>query len=116
MGEVTFGDIKAEFEHRVDAGEFIGVAQRPGAPGRAFTTREMIDLGARDDRADARGTASTQSALSQRDDARTSRHDHPHLNERPARRGRADPGEPRPGHGAGRRGRRREDDRPRRGS
>ena len=36
--------IKAEFEQRVDAGEFIGVAQRPGAPGRAFTTREMIDL------------------------------------------------------------------------
>ena len=25
-------------------GEFIGVAQRLGAPGRAFTTREMIDL------------------------------------------------------------------------
>jgi conjugative relaxase-like TrwC/TraI family protein len=44
MGQVPVGAIRAEFEARVTAGEFIGVAQPPGAPGRAFTTHEMIDL------------------------------------------------------------------------
>lgn len=44
MGDVPVRAIKAEFERRVVAGEFIGVAQPPGAPGRAFTTREMIAL------------------------------------------------------------------------
>jgi ATP-dependent exoDNAse (exonuclease V) alpha subunit len=44
MGDRTFGDIKTAFEQRVGAGEFIGVNRRPGAPGRAFTTREMVDL------------------------------------------------------------------------
>src|SRR5260370_200422 len=33
MGDRTFGEIKAEFEQRVDTGEFIGTDQRPGAPG-----------------------------------------------------------------------------------
>ena len=44
MGEVTVAAIRAEFEQRIRAGEFIGVAQPLGAPGRAFTTREMIAL------------------------------------------------------------------------
>jgi conjugative relaxase-like TrwC/TraI family protein len=44
MGEVPVGAIQAEFERRVATGEFIAVAQSPGAPGRAFTTREMIAL------------------------------------------------------------------------
>ena len=44
MGEVSVGAIRAEFEQRVAAGEFIGVARAPGEPGRAFTTREMVDL------------------------------------------------------------------------
>jgi hypothetical protein len=44
MGELTVDTIKAEFEQRVETGEFIGVGQPSGAPGRAFTTREMIDL------------------------------------------------------------------------
>ena len=42
MGEMTFGDIKADFEKRVQAREFIEVEQRSGAPGRAFTTGEML--------------------------------------------------------------------------
>ena len=79
LGEVAFGDIKAEFEHRVDAGEFIGVAQRPGAPGRAFTTREMIDL-ERDTIQMMRAGQHTQSALS-RVTATDLAHDHPHLSE-----------------------------------
>jgi conjugative relaxase-like TrwC/TraI family protein len=40
MGEATFGDVKADFEKRVQAGEFIEASHR--APGRAFTTGEMI--------------------------------------------------------------------------
>jgi conjugative relaxase-like TrwC/TraI family protein len=44
MGEVPVGAIQADFERRVDAGEFIALGQSPGAPGRAFTTREMIAL------------------------------------------------------------------------
>jgi conjugative relaxase-like TrwC/TraI family protein len=43
MGEVTSTAIAAEFERRVAAGEFISRAQPPWAPGRAFTTPEMID-------------------------------------------------------------------------
>jgi len=43
MGEVTVGAIKTEIERRVEAGEFIAV-DRPGAPSREFTTREMMDL------------------------------------------------------------------------
>ena len=35
MGEVAVRDIQAEFEQRVKAGEFIGVARTPGAAGRA---------------------------------------------------------------------------------
>jgi hypothetical protein len=43
MGEATLGEVRSEFEKRVNAGEFIGVATRPGAPDRAFTTQEMLD-------------------------------------------------------------------------
>ena len=46
MGETTLDTIKAAFTDRVDAGEFIGAPSRPGAPARAFTTREMLDLSA----------------------------------------------------------------------
>lgn len=40
MGEATFHEIKTEFEKRVESGEFIEASHR--APGRAFTTGEMI--------------------------------------------------------------------------
>jgi conjugative relaxase-like TrwC/TraI family protein len=40
MGEATFSEVKVEFEKRVQAGEFIETSHR--APGRAFTTGEMI--------------------------------------------------------------------------
>jgi len=43
MGEATFEEVRNEFEERVHAGEFLGVAPRPGVPDRAFTTQEMID-------------------------------------------------------------------------
>jgi conjugative relaxase-like TrwC/TraI family protein len=41
MGDATVAEVKAEFEKRVQAGEFIETSNR--APGRAFTTSEMID-------------------------------------------------------------------------
>lgn len=40
MGEATFAEVKSEFENRVKAGEFIEASHR--APGRAFTTTEMV--------------------------------------------------------------------------
>ncbi|HVB86544.1 MAG TPA: MobF family relaxase [Candidatus Dormibacteraeota bacterium] len=43
MGETTLTEVRSEFDKRVGAGEFIGVEKRPGAPGRVFTTQEMID-------------------------------------------------------------------------
>src|SRR6202521_5191257 len=41
MGDATVAAVKAEFEKRVQAGAFIEASNR--APGRAFTTSEMID-------------------------------------------------------------------------
>ncbi len=79
MGEVAVGDIQAEFEQRVKAGEFIGVARTPGAAGRAFTTREMLDL-ERDTVDMMRAGQHSQSAL--RDVTATDlAKDHPHLTE-----------------------------------
>lgn len=40
MGEATLTEVKAEFEKRIQAQEFIETSNR--APGRAFTTKEMI--------------------------------------------------------------------------
>src|SRR5205807_10178275 len=40
MGDATVAEVKAEFEKAVQAGEFIETSNR--APGRAFTTSEMI--------------------------------------------------------------------------
>ena len=41
MGDATVAEVKAEFGKRVQAGEFIETSNR--APGRAFTTSEMIE-------------------------------------------------------------------------
>src|SRR5260370_12780511 len=41
MGDATVAEVKAGFEKRVQAGEFIETSNR--APGRAFTTSEMIE-------------------------------------------------------------------------
>ena len=42
MGDAALTEVRSEFEKRVNAGEFIGIEKNTGAPGRAFTTREMI--------------------------------------------------------------------------
>src|SRR5258708_17811689 len=41
MGDATVAEVKTEFEKGVQAGEFIETSNR--APGRAFTTSEMIE-------------------------------------------------------------------------
>ena len=108
MGEVTVGAIKAEFERRVAAGEFVARAQPPGAPGRAFTTREMIAL-ERETIEMMRAGQQTQPALVQRPDAPRHRADACAPERRPARGRRAHPRQPRSGPGARRRRGRRQD-------
>ena len=45
MGEVAVGAIQAEFEQRIETLESSSASCRaPGAAGRAFTTRKMLDL------------------------------------------------------------------------
>jgi len=44
MGELPVAEIKADFERRITAGEFIGVTSAPGAASRSVTTPEMRDL------------------------------------------------------------------------
>jgi conjugative relaxase-like TrwC/TraI family protein len=80
MGALPFATARAEFEHCVEAGEFVEVDQRPGVPGRAFTTREMIALEremihvmqAGQHRAPAVASLTTRDAIA---------HDHAHLSE-----------------------------------
>jgi len=43
MGEATLSEVRAKFEKRVNAAEFIEVEKGLGAPSRAYTTQEMID-------------------------------------------------------------------------
>jgi conjugative relaxase-like TrwC/TraI family protein len=42
MGGATLEQVRADFEERVKSGEFIEAQKRASAPGRSFTTTEMI--------------------------------------------------------------------------
>lgn len=42
MGKMTLAEVKADFEKRIGAGEFIEVEQRKNIPNRAFTTTETL--------------------------------------------------------------------------
>jgi conjugative relaxase-like TrwC/TraI family protein len=44
LGEARIGDVKQEFDRRVERGDFIAVDQESGKPGRSFTTPAMMDL------------------------------------------------------------------------
>jgi len=44
MGDATIGDIKNEFERRVEAGDLVVLDHRPGDTGRSITTPETIAL------------------------------------------------------------------------
>ena len=80
MGEATLGEVRSEFENRVNAGEFIGVATRTSAPDRAFTTQEMIDY-ERDTIQAMRDGQNRHEPLASDDARRQVGHNHPHLSE-----------------------------------
>ncbi len=47
LGEARMDAIKQEFDRRVEQGEFVAVEQKPGTPGRSFTTPAMLSSSAR---------------------------------------------------------------------
>ncbi|MHB8527720.1 MAG: MobF family relaxase [Candidatus Acidiferrales bacterium] len=80
MGETALSEVKSEFEKRINAGEFIEVEKRAGAPGRSFTTREMIDY-ERDTIQVMRDGQNRHSAIGGTDTRRGVEISHPHLGE-----------------------------------
>lgn len=80
MGETTLTKVRSEFETRINAGEFIGVEKRPGAPGRVFTTQEMIDY-ERDTIQLMRDGQNKHPALVSSDKRREIEDAHPHLSQ-----------------------------------
>jgi conjugative relaxase-like TrwC/TraI family protein len=80
MGEATLTDVKAEFERRAESGEFIGVEQKTHRPGRAFTTKEMLDY-ERDTIQMMRDGQNKHKALVSLDTRRETEKDHPHLSD-----------------------------------
>jgi conjugative relaxase-like TrwC/TraI family protein len=80
IGELSVGEIKADFEKRVEAGEFVALELTSGAPGRAFTTREMIEL-ERDTVELMRRGKGTHPMLASVHARKGIEHDYPHLSE-----------------------------------
>ena len=80
MGEATLTEVRAEFEKRVNAGEFIGVEKKLGAPGRTYTTQEMIDC-ERDTIEVMREGQNRHSAIASADTPRAVEIGHPRLSE-----------------------------------
>jgi hypothetical protein len=80
MGDVSVGEIKTDFETRVEAGEFVLLEPTPGAPGRTFTTPEMIDL-ERDTIEMMRVGQDARPTLASVDTRRDIEHDCQHLSE-----------------------------------
>ena len=80
MGETTLTEVKSELEKRINAGEFIGVEKKAGAPGREFTTREMVDYERRTIQA-MRAGQNQHAALASFEMRREIEKEHPHLSE-----------------------------------
>ncbi|MGA8221030.1 MAG: MobF family relaxase [Candidatus Acidiferrales bacterium] len=80
MGEAALTEVRSEFEKRVNAGEFIGIEKKTGAPGRAFTTREMIGY-EQDTIQFMRDGQNKYGALASFDTRRGIEKDHPHLSQ-----------------------------------
>ncbi|MGH9711887.1 MAG: MobF family relaxase [Candidatus Acidiferrales bacterium] len=78
MGEAMFHEVKAEFEKRVQSGEFIETSDR--APGRAFTTGEMIGY-ERDTIETMREGQKQHAPIASFETRREIEKDHPHLSE-----------------------------------
>src|SRR6267378_4447639 len=80
MGDATVAEVKAEFENRVRAGEFIETKNR--APGRAFTTSEMIHY-ERDTIHAMRAGQNQHAPIASFETCREIEQDHSHLSESP---------------------------------
>ncbi len=80
MGETTLTEVKSELEKRINAGEFIGVEKKAGAPGREFTTREMVDYEHRTIQA-MRAGQNQHAVLVSFEMRREIEKEHPHLSE-----------------------------------
>jgi conjugative relaxase-like TrwC/TraI family protein len=80
MGQATLTQVRSEFERRVKGGEFIGVEQKTGRPGRVFTTQEMLDY-ERDTIQIMRDGQNKHEALVSTDTRRAVDNDHPHLSD-----------------------------------
>jgi conjugative relaxase-like TrwC/TraI family protein len=78
MGQATLTDVRSEFERRVNGGEFIGVEQKTGRPGRVFTTQEMVDY-ERDTIQFVRDGQNKYGAFAGFDTRREIEQEHPHL-------------------------------------
>ena len=79
MGEVSLSDLRGEMDRRLDAGEFLAPPASPGIPGRAFTTREMLDM-EQESVAIMRSGLHTRGPVSAIAEAEVQHH-YPHLNE-----------------------------------
>ncbi|MGB7350282.1 MAG: MobF family relaxase [Candidatus Acidiferrales bacterium] len=80
MGEATLAEVRAEFEKRINAGEFIGVEKKLDAPSRVYTTQEMIDY-ERDTIQGMREGQNKHPAIVSADTRRRVETGHPHLSE-----------------------------------
>lgn len=78
MGEATFGEVKAEFEKRVESHEFIETSHR--SSGRAFTTGEMIGY-ERDTINAMRAGQKQHAAIVSFETRREIEREHPHLSQ-----------------------------------
>ena len=78
MGDATVAEVKAEFEKRVQAGEFIETSNR--APSRAFTTEEMIHY-ERDTIQVMRAGQNQHEPIARFESRRKIEQDHSHLSE-----------------------------------
>src|SRR5713226_3201576 len=78
MGDATVAEVRAEFEKRVQSGEFIETSNR--GPGRAFTTEEMIDY-ERDTIRAMRAGQKQHAPIASFDIRREIEQDHSHLSE-----------------------------------
>src|SRR6266700_3952596 len=78
MGDATVAEVKAEFENRVQTGDFIETSNR--APGRAFTTEEMIHY-ERDTIQVMRAGQNQHEPIARFETRRAIEQDHSHLSE-----------------------------------
>jgi ATP-dependent exoDNAse (exonuclease V) alpha subunit len=81
MGDVKLGDVRAEFESRIEKSEFIRVEQTVESPGRAFTSQEMINI-EHETLAAMRAGQGQHAAMARPAVRERLERDHPHLSDR----------------------------------